>query len=142
MLSNITTSDTCGTKSLTLGSITVTPITSGSITLGSTGTSIGSTGTSTLGSITLGNNYYIGNGFGLAMIEIEVLGTKFEFYPDTIQQTYLAQIDFLGIGYWESMKKMSLTISNEDIRIFLDKKLKSWKRQQKIKKITDEFDCC
>ena len=99
--------------------------------------SIGSVTTlSTLSGYTTGSIFYSSS--STSMIEIEVLGKKFEVYPDTIQQTYLAQIDFLGIGYWESMKKMSLTISNEEIRIFLDKKLKSWKRQQKIKKITDE----
>ena len=113
------------------------------ITQGYTGTgttmagSIGSVTTlSTLSGYTTGSIFYSSS--STSMIEIEVLGKKFEVYPDTIQQTYLAQIDFLGIGYWESMKKMSLTISNEEIRIFLDKKLKSWKRQQKIKKITDE----
>lgn len=112
-------------------------ITSAITITGSGTTTAGSIGSgTTLSGSTTGTIFYSSS--STSMIEIEVLGTKFEVYPDTIQQTYLAQIDFLGIGYWESMKKMSLTISNEEIKNFLDKKLKSWKRQQKIKKITDE----
>lgn len=128
-----------------LNNTTATYVTNNNSSAITTAITITGSGTTTAGSIgsgttlsgsTTGTIFYSSS--STSMIEIEVLGTKFEVYPDTIQQTYLAQIDFLGIGYWESMKKMSLTISNEEIKNFLDKKLKSWKRQQKIKKITDE----
>lgn len=128
-----------------LNNTTATYVTNNNSSAITTAITITGSGTTTAGSIgsgttlsgsTTGTIFYSSS--STSMVEIEVLGTKFEVYPDTIQQTYLAQIDFLGIGYWESMKKMSLTISNEEIKNFLDKKLKSWKRQQKIKKITDE----
>jgi hypothetical protein len=72
---------------------------------------------------------------------IEILGRKFDIVFSTDYHTRLALslIDFNGIGLYASMKKMNLDF-NTEIGEFLDAKLKTYNRGQKIKKLLKKND--
>jgi hypothetical protein len=69
------------------------------------------------------------------IVEIEVLGKKFEITEDTFQQMYLAQIDFLGIGIYKSLKKNGVKIVDKDVSEYLEVILQLEERDCKILKI-------
>lgn len=85
------------------------------------------------GTVTIGNQYISYN-----YSKIELLGEIFETSVDNITKSNLAQIDYHGISFYKSLKKMSVEICDEKITKFLDSKLISWERGQRIKKIIDE----
>jgi hypothetical protein len=68
-------------------------------------------------------------------VEIEVLGRKFEIAEDTFQQMYLAQIDFLGIGIYKSLKKNGLKIVDKDVSDYLERIIQAEERDDKIEEI-------
>lgn len=70
--------------------------------------------------------------------EVVVLGKKFITKLDSQSRVILAQIDFNGIGFYKSLKNMSVEILDEKITEFLDSKLKSWERNERLKNIIDE----
>lgn len=68
---------------------------------------------------------------------IEILGKKFDLtgYLGNDVKILLASVDFHGIGFWKSAKKMNMkTFSlQRDIEEFLDAELKRFERSEKIK---------
>lgn len=93
----------------------------------------GITTSTVAGTVTIGNQYISYN-----YSKIELLGEIFETSVDNITKSNLAQIDYHGISFYKSLKKMSVEICDEKITKFLDSKLISWERGQRIKKIIDE----
>lgn len=96
------------------------------------------------GSITTGTNLLVGSTTGVyygtaytQKTEIQLLGKVFEIELFTQNDILmgLAQIDFHGIGFYNSLKKMNWKINNEKIEKFLDRKLLAWQREQKIKEV-------
>ena len=69
------------------------------------------------------------------IVEIEVLGRKVEIAEDTFQQMYLAQIDFLGIGIYKSLKKNGLKIVDKDVSDYLERIIQAEERDDKIEEI-------
>jgi hypothetical protein len=68
---------------------------------------------------------------------IEILGKTFSLteYLGNDVKILLASVDFHGIGFWKSAKKMNMkTFSlQKDIQEFLDAELKRFERSEKIK---------
>jgi hypothetical protein len=99
------------------------------------------------GSQTAGGNLYIGGSCGstiaghynfpIADTFIEILGKSFSLteYLGNDVKILLASVDFHGIGFWKSAKKMNMkTFSlQRDIEEFLESELKRFERSEKIK---------
>lgn len=90
------------------------------------------------GSINSTQPTYVPYTYNPVEFEVVVLGKKFATQLDSQSRVILAQIDFNGISFYKSLKNMSVEILDQKITEFLDSKLKSWERNERLKNIIDE----
>lgn len=83
----------------------------------------------------------IGNFFLPEKKEITIFDKKFTIDTGNDILIILAQLDFLGIGFYESLKNMNLHNGiPSEVCSFLEAELKKFKRSEKIKKALTKND--